>query len=107
MVIADDRMAGSKQPYHAAKEVSAERAESLIRDCMESSTVLATRAMDSLLIQLRQNGLTVLRAGILFGSERSLPPLPTILRSHALIHTAEGEFFAMFCLSPARIAHYQ
>jgi len=93
MVIADDRMVGSKQPYHAAKDVSAQRAESLIRHCMESSTVLATGAMDSLLIQLRQDGLTVVRAGILFGSGRSLPPLPAILRSHALIHTAEGEFF--------------
>jgi hypothetical protein len=36
---------------------------------------------------------SVVRAGILFRSGRSLPRLPAILRSHALIHTAEGEFF--------------
>ncbi len=99
IVTADDHIAGSKQPYHAAKDVSAEAAEGLIRDCRERSTVLATRAINSLLSELRRNGLTVVRAGILFGSGRSLPRLPAILRSHALIHTAEGEFFREVLLS--------
>lgn len=93
IVTADDRIAGSKQPYHTAKDGSTENAETLIHQCREWSTLLATRAIDSLVVQLRQNGLTVLRAGILFGSGRSLPPLTAILRSHALIHTAEGQFF--------------
>jgi hypothetical protein len=43
--------------------------------------------------QLKQNGLTVVAAGILFASGRPLPDLAATLRSHALIHTAEGEFF--------------
>jgi hypothetical protein len=31
--------------------------------------------------------------GIILGSGRALPGLEAILKSHALIHTAEGEFF--------------
>ena len=30
---------------------------------------------------------------MLLASGRALPPLPKILASHALVHTAEGEFF--------------
>jgi hypothetical protein len=90
---ADDRIAGSKQPYHFAKELSGETAETLIRRCRESSTLLATRAVSALVTQVRQNGFTLVGAGILLASGRPLPPLAAILRSHALIHTAEGEFF--------------
>ncbi len=89
---ADDRLAGSKQPYHAAKELSAERAEILIRRCRESSRLLAIRAVNALVTQIRQNGFTVVGAAVLLASGHSLPPLAAILRSHPLIHTAEGEF---------------
>ena len=54
---------------------------------------LATRAVTAMVDQLDQNGHTVAGAGILFASGRALPDLAAILRSHALIHTAEGEFF--------------
>jgi hypothetical protein len=90
---ADDRIPGAKQPYHAAKELTLASAETLILQCRENSTLLAVRAVRSLLTQLRENDLTVVAAAILVGSGRPLSPLPAILRSHALIHTAEGEFF--------------
>jgi hypothetical protein len=90
---ADARILGSTQPYHAAKELSVEKAEALIRQCQESSTLLAMRAVSAWVAQLRQNGLTVVGAGVLFASGRPLPNLAAILRSHPLIHTAEGEFF--------------
>ena len=90
---ADARIVGSTQPYHAARELCVEEAETLIRQCQESSTLLAMRAVSAWAAQLRQNGLTVIGAGILFASGRPLPNLAAILRSHPLIHTAEGEFF--------------
>src|SRR5258705_7735441 len=43
--------------------------------------------------QLTQSGHAVVGAAILYASGRALPDLAAILRSHALIHTAEGEFF--------------
>jgi hypothetical protein len=90
---ADARIRGSTQPYHAAKELCFEEAETLIRQCHESSTMLAMRAISAWVAQLRQNSLTVVGVGILFASGRPLPNLAAILGSHALIHTAEGEFF--------------
>jgi hypothetical protein len=90
---ADTAIPGSKQPYHAAERLGVERAETLIRQCRDSSTLLAMRAVSAMVAQLKQNGLTVVGAGILFASGRPLPDLAATLRSHALIHTAEGEFF--------------
>jgi hypothetical protein len=90
---ADTAIPGSKQPYHAAERLSVEKAEALIRQCRDSSTLLAKRAVSAMVTQLKQSGLIVVGAGVLFASGRSLPNLATTLRSHALIHTAEGEFF--------------
>ena len=89
----DAAIHGSRQPFHAAEPLSFEKAEALIRQCRESSTLLATRAVTAMVAQLTQNGHAVVGAGILFASGRPLPDLAAILRSHALIHTAEGEFF--------------
>jgi hypothetical protein len=90
---ADAGIPGSKQPYHAAKEMCAEKAETFVRQCRESSTLSAIRAVTAWVAQLRQSGHTVVGTGILFASGRPLPNLAAILRSHPLIHTAEGEFF--------------
>jgi hypothetical protein len=89
---ADARIVGSKQPYHAAKDRSAETAETFLRQCRESSTALSIRGIAGLVSDVTQNGLTVAHAAVL-ASGRPLPSLTAILRSHALIHTAEGEFF--------------
>jgi hypothetical protein len=89
----DTSIHGSRQPFHAAEPLSFEKAEALIRQCRESSTHLATHAVTAMVAQLTQHGHTVVGAGIVFASGRPLPELAAILRSHALIHTAEGEFF--------------
>jgi hypothetical protein len=89
----DTSIHGSRQPFHAAEPLSFEKAEALIRQCRESSAHLATHAVTAMVAQLTQHGHTVVGAGILLASGRPLPELAAILRSHALIHTAEGEFF--------------
>jgi hypothetical protein len=89
----DAAIHGSRQPFHAAEPLSFDKAGALIRQCRESSMLLATRAVSAMVGQLNQHGHTVVGAGILFASGRALPELAAILRSHALIHTAEGEFF--------------
>jgi hypothetical protein len=90
---ADERIAGSKQPYHAAKQLPPEEAEALIRRCQESSTLLAIQSLNAAATRLGQKGVTLVGTAILLASGRPLPSLPAILRSHALIHTAEGELF--------------
>jgi hypothetical protein len=88
--IADPAIPGSRQPFHAAEGLQFDRAETLIHKCRESSLLLATAAIRALSACLEYN---VDRAAILFAAGRPLPELAAILRSHALIHTAEGEFF--------------
>ncbi len=90
---ADAAIPGSKQPYHAAERLGVERAETLIRQCRDSSTLLAMGAVSAMVAQLKRKGHRVAGVGILFASGRPLPDLAATLRSHALIHTAEGEFF--------------
>lgn len=93
MEIADPAIPGSSQPYHAAERLSFQQAASLIRECKETSLRLATSAVSAFVAQVTQSGYRVVGAGILFASGRSLPDLAATLKSHALIHTAEGEFF--------------
>jgi len=66
---------GSKQPYHAAERRGVERAKTLIRQCRDSSTPLAMRAVSAMVAELKQNGLTVVGAGILLASGCPLPDL--------------------------------
>jgi hypothetical protein len=87
---ADPKLRHSKQPYHAAAERSLVEAEKLIAECTQSSADLAFCEMDRMIAQLKTD---VCACGLLLGSGRPLPDLAGILRSHALIHAAEGEMF--------------
>ena len=90
---ADPKLAYSKQPYHAAAERSLPEAEKLIAQCMQSSTELAFLGMRGIVDELKAAGAQVSTCGLLLGSGKPLPELAGILRSHALIHTTEGDMF--------------
>ncbi len=92
-------MAGSKQPYHAAAAPGCSDPASLIRELHRRSEDLATRAISNLVDEIRNDGSAVVAAGIIFASGRPLPELAMILRSHPLLHTAEGEFFRLVLVS--------
>lgn len=91
--ITDAKMAGAMQPYHYAQNKEIERAEQHISKCVSASKSLALQAVRQLLQQLKERGYEVAGACVLLSSGRPLPDLAGILASHALIHTAEGEFF--------------
>src|SRR5437762_7911346 len=93
IVTADAAIPGSKQPYHAAERLDLPKAEALIRRCRDSSNRLAENSLSDIVTQLARKGHRVAGAGVIFASGRPLPDLAAILRSHALLHTAEGEFF--------------
>ena len=90
---ADPAIRGSKQPFHAAEPLKLEDAEALIRKCTESTRRLSREALKAAIGDLRGRGFEVAGCGVILGSGRSLPALPAILASHALLHTAEGEFY--------------
>lgn len=91
--ITDRKMPGAIQPYHYVQNKEIERAEQHIFKCASASKSLALQAVRQLLQQLKERGYEVAGACVLLSSGRPLPELAGILASHALIHTAEGEFF--------------
>lgn len=89
----DTTIHGSKQPFHAAEPLDFRDAEALIRRCAKSTARLTELALRSTIDDVRQGGYGIIYCGIALRSGRALPELRGILASHALIHTAEGEFY--------------
>jgi hypothetical protein len=102
VVISAPKISGARQPYHFAKaQLDAQldkiqgllEAERYLAGCGAESERLAWEALREISIEAARSDTEVGGCAILLASGRSLPPLPKILASHALIHTAEGEFF--------------
>ena len=91
--IADAGIRGSKQPFHAAEPLEFPDAKAYIERCSRSTEQLAREALQAAMDGLRDRRTEPVGCGIILGSGRALPGLEAILKSHALIHTAEGEFF--------------
>ena len=92
LVLCDDSF--PRQPYHTAETLPAAKALTLVTRSLETAHSLAREALASAVRDLRAAGQEVAGAGLLVGSGRPLPrELPALLRSHPLIHTAEGEMY--------------
>jgi len=91
--IADSRMDGSKQPFHAAEPMPFKDAEAHIRRCADSTRALAETAVKDAVAKLTEMGFRLAGSCVLTGSGRPTGDLAKTLSSHPLIHTAEGEFF--------------
>jgi hypothetical protein len=91
--ITGNEIPGWKQPYHHAEKLSLPEARGHIANCAAASSRLALEALGDVVSELRAQKKRLTGCAILLGSGRPLPPLPSILHAHPLIHTAEGEFF--------------
>jgi hypothetical protein len=68
-------------------------AKAYLEQCAASTRRLAREALRAAMDGLRDRQCEARSCGIILGSGRPLPPLEATLASHALIHTAEGEFY--------------
>jgi hypothetical protein len=93
MDLAEPAIRGSLQPFHAAAELDPTAAEELIKQHADSTNALALQSLRLLIDNLCQLGYQAIGSCILVSSDRPLGTLESILASHAMIHTAEGEFF--------------
>lgn len=93
VIIVDPKAAGVTQPYHYVEEMELPAAERHLARCAADSGRLASEALARIAKELQQRGFRLVGSAILLSSARPLPDLDEILSSHALIHTAEGEFF--------------
>jgi hypothetical protein len=89
--MADDPQA--KQPYHAAEELPLAQARTLLDRFARVAQERAATGLGAALADLRRDGYDVVGAIVLTASGKPLPALESILASHALIHTADGEHF--------------
>jgi len=79
-----------KQPYHHAAEMELTDAERFLAGSFAACRAMAAAALRDALGALSYE---IRGCALLLSSARPLPPLPRILVSHPLIHTAEGEFY--------------
>jgi hypothetical protein len=91
--LVDEKTSRSLQPYHAAAEMEFQEAEKWVKHCIDRTQTLARQAVQAFIRELEGKDYRVVACGVVLASGRALPPLATILASHPLIHTAEGELF--------------
>jgi len=89
----DRDSAGGKQPYHAVVGLEMREAQKIVTASAARAASLAAAALGGIVEDLRKLGHEVAGCGLVLASGRSLPTLASILASHPLIHTAEGELF--------------
>jgi hypothetical protein len=82
-----------RQPYHTAQKKAIDEARAFVSNAQAEARHLAARAVESARGDLQKQGYKLARCGLLLASGRQLPELAQILRSHTLIHTADGELF--------------
>jgi len=93
IVITDSTLPGANQPYHHAADLELSKAEAYLANCAAISERLAQAAIEELVRQFDTLHHRIAGAAVLLASGRAPPSLVSILASHPLIHTAEGEFF--------------
>jgi hypothetical protein len=79
--------------YHAAAELDAAAAERRVATARATARANTLRELGRLLADLEVAGYSVRAVGLPGGGARPLPSLGDILRSHSLIHRAEGELY--------------
>jgi hypothetical protein len=84
---------GGVQPYHVARTMDLAKAEEFIKSvivAVDRSTLLAVRAFAE---AINGKGHAISCCGIVLASGRALPSMEGTLRSHAMVHSAEGELY--------------
>lgn len=84
---------GGVQPYHAARTMNLPKAEEFIKDVIVAIDRRALVAVRDFAEAISGNNQHITCCGIVLASGRALPSLESTLRSHAMVHTAEGELY--------------
>jgi hypothetical protein len=79
--------------YHVGQGLPLAEAEALVRSSEQAFGALAVEGIAAVRDELSGRGFQAIASAILAGSAKPLPALEAILRSHALVHAAEGELY--------------
>ncbi len=91
--LGDPHTAGPKQPYHEAEGQPLGKARRIVDGYAQDARRRAAESLRQTVKDLRSRGYEAVGAALLLASNKPLPALASILASHALIHTADGELF--------------
>jgi hypothetical protein len=91
--LANSETSAPVQPFHAARSMALEDARAFLGRCADNATAMAKSAILDAFDSLDKQRLEIAVACILTRSGKATQDLAVVLRSHALIHTAEGEVF--------------
>ena len=92
IALIDPGSPGGVQPYHVARTMNLPKAEEFIKDVIVAIDRRALVAVRDF-AEAVGNNQQVTCCGIVLASGRALPSLEATLRSHAMVHTAEGELY--------------
>lgn len=81
--------------HYAAKSLALPAAERFVRKAIEQSRDNAVAALEAALAALGKENYDVVASGVIVGNKPLQSALADILKSHSLIHTAEGELFRL------------
>jgi hypothetical protein len=82
-----------RQPYHTAEKMPLDKGREFVARIEAGAKRLAEGVIRPIQKDLREQGYELTCFGLPLASAKPLPTLDKILRSHALIHTADGELF--------------
>lgn len=82
-----------RQPYHTAEKMATDRAGEFVSRVELAATRLAEVAIRTIQVELGKQGYKVTCFGLPSASAKPLPDFDKILRSHALVHAADGALF--------------
>lgn len=89
----DRSIRGAAQPYHTAAEMTLEAAAEFLGRCREATWATAAHALRCAVDEIAKKGYQTTGGCVLMSSGRDVSDLKTILGSHPLLHTAEGQFY--------------
>lgn len=82
-----------RQPYHTAEKMELGEAGEFVAGVRAEAEELGYGWLKALQSELKKVDWKLERGALLLASGRTLPEFERILKSHALIHTADGELF--------------
>jgi hypothetical protein len=93
ITLVEPRSPGGVQPYHVARTMDLSKAEEFIQTVILAVDRTALLAVRDFAEAINGMGHQIPCCGIVLASGRALPSLEATLRSHAMVHTAEGELY--------------
>jgi hypothetical protein len=101
-VMTDPRAPESSQPYHAVEPLAVEEAAQRLDGYRAVAENMAYAAVQAAAADLAGRGYRLTSVGVLESSGRKGSSLASILASHALIHSADGDHFRQAIVAAAQ-----